>query len=144
MFFHSKSLSCIEMFSFFRLSGRRRFRSQIRRGRRRLHDFVQERDIYITFVTHFSCWRVWKREILMKIGSRWTQKWKNESSPKIMISFFIFCLYINEKWKNHDFWGCHSSFLMKNHWKIMIFGFLWLRKNAKIVPEMRTNDFSKM
>ena len=87
---------------------------------------VQERDI-ITFVTNFSCWRAWNREILIKNGSRWTQNWKNGTSPKIMI-FFIFCLYINEKWKNHDFLACPSSFLIKNHWKIMIFGFCVFEK----------------
>ena len=88
---------------------------------------VQERDSNITFVTNFSCWSVWKREILMKIGSRWTRNCKNESSQKIMI-FFIFFLYINEKWKKLDFLACPSSFLVKKHWKIMIFGILWLQK----------------
>ena len=62
------------------------------------HFLVQERDINITFVTIFSCGSVWKREILMKIGSRWTQNCKNGTSPKIII-FFIFYLYTNEKWK---------------------------------------------
>ena len=91
---------------------------------------VQERDMNITFVTNFSCGSVWKREILMKIGSRWTRNCKNESSQKIMI-FFIFCLYRCKKWKKCDFLGSYSSFLIKNHWKIMICGFLWLQKMQK-------------
>ena len=41
-------------------------------------EFVPKRDINITFVTNFSCWRAWNREILMKIGSRWTQNWKSD------------------------------------------------------------------
>ena len=45
--------------------------------------------------------------------------------------FFIFCLYINEKWKKLDFLVCPSSLLIKNHWKKMIFGFLWLQKIQK-------------
>ncbi len=85
---------------------------------------VQERDINITFVNDFSCWSVWNREIVMKIGSRWTQNWKNGTSPKIMI-FFIFCLY---RCKKCDFLACPDLFLIKNHWKIMIFEFLWFRK----------------
>ena len=91
---------------------------------------VQERDSNITFVTNFSCGSVWKREILMKIGSRWTQNCKNGTSQKIMI-FFIFCLYRCKKWKNMFFWR-PSSFLIKNHWKNTIFGFLWLRKMQKM------------
>ena len=71
---------------------------------------VQERDI-ITFVTNFSCCRAWKRDFLIKNGSRWTRNWKNESSSKINI-FFIFCLYINEKWENHDFLACPILFVL--------------------------------
>ena len=91
---------------------------------------VQERDGNITFVTIFSCGSVWKREILIKIRSRWTRNWKNGTSPKIMI-FFILCLYGCKKWKNDEFLACHSSFLIKNHWKIMIFGFCVFEKRKK-------------
>ena len=132
-FFSSKSLSFIEFFSIFRFHKIKESGlvpdGRSYNGMMDAFSRVQERDI-ITFVTNFSCWSVWKRDFLIKNGSRWTQNWKNGTSPKIMI-FFIFCLYTNEKWKNHDFLGCHSSFLMKNHWKIMIFGFLWLQKMQK-------------
>lgn len=78
----------------------------------------------------FPAGGVWNREILIKNGSWWTQNWKNGTSRKWWF-FFIFCLYINEKCKKIEFFGCHSSFLIKNHWKIMFFGFLWLRKMQK-------------
>ena len=120
---------------------------------------VQERDSNITFVTNFSCLGAWNRDFLMKIGSRWTQNWKNGSSRKIMI-FFIFCLYISKKWKkswflglcgfifhektlkNHDFW----IFVVAQNAKIVFFLHFWFfsyPKNRKKRIFKKCNFFFK-